>query len=468
MKRIITCGVSAAILTLATFAFAQKSVTIEDTVYLTLKDAKELCLAKNETVLGSRERLIERQADVGIARAGFLPSISLQGSYTQLGKIPAFLMEIPEYTFTPLRVYDFTGNLVGFTEPLTVMTGVDSMELEMGEDKNYLLRGTVQQPLFTWGTLLNSYRIAKINYEMEAENYRKVVNDVKLQVTQAYLGAYLSQETLALMRESYELMGRHVNQVEILYKNGMVQRLDVLRANVELSSLKTQVLRAERDKEIAFSTLKLLIGFPDDVPIILDAEIEHEPYDMTLDDAISIALKKRPDLAALRLTRELTEKALAIESAQNKPTIALVYNYDYKKPVSMAETDWGSDWNVTLAVSMPIFQGGAYFSKVKKRKSQLKQVDFNLSQYENLVRLDVKTNFLMLEQEQEILSYQEENVAQAKAAMELAEEQYNNGLITNLEYMDTQLALTRSKLEWLSSLVSYNVTKEKLIVSMGI
>ncbi|MCK4330840.1 TolC family protein [candidate division WOR-3 bacterium] len=466
MKRMIN-NLIIITLVIASVQVLAEDYSTTDSLHLTLKSAKELATVNNKTILSAKEKLIERQAEIGIARSGFLPSISFEGGYTRLGKIPAFLMEVPEYTITPLMVYDFSGTPSGFTDPITVMTGVDSMELEMGENENYLLRGSIQQTLFTWGTLMNSYRMANINLNIEEENYRKTVDDVMLEVTQAYLGTYLSKEALKLMEESYNQMERHLNQVKRLYDNGMVPRLDLLRANVELSNLKTQVLRAERDMEIAFSSLKMLIGVYGDTHIILDVELDYEPFDITLNEALLTALERRPDLLAMRLSRDLAEKALAIERAQNKPILALIYNYDYKKPVSMASVDWGSDWNVTLALSMPIFQGGSYFSKVRKSKSQLKQLDFGLSQYEDVVKLDVKLNFLALRQELEILSYQKENVAQAEEALELAEEQYNNGMITNLEYMDTQLALIRSKLERLSSLVNYNIAKEKLLISIG-
>ncbi len=463
MKRILSCSIGV-LVAIAMPVIAESSL---DTLHLKLEDAKLLCRENNQTILIAKERIVEKSAEIGIARAAFLPSLSLQGSYTRLGEIPAFMMEVPEYTITPLNVYDFNGFPAGYTEPITVMTGVDSMDLEMGASENYLLRGSLQQPLFTWGTLLNSYRIATINYDIEKENYRKTVNDVMLQVTQSYLGAYLTQGALELMRESYDLMEEHVSQVRALYENGMAQRLDLLRANVELTNLRTQVLRAERDREIAFSALKMSIGVSDDVNIVLDVDLDYRPYNVALEEAFSYALNKRPDFMAFRLTKDLTEKALAIEKAQNKPSLALIYNYDYKKPLSFSEEGWGTDWNITLALSMQIFQGGSHYARIKKRRSQLRQLDFSLTQFEEAIRLEVKTNFLLLEQEEEILSYQEENVAQAEEALELAEEQYNNGLITNLEYMDTQLALTRSKLEWLSSLVSYSIAKEKLLVSMG-
>ena len=468
MRRILMGVTVTAVFLTGVGVFGEDSTsTYKDSLFLTLEDAQKISMEQNQTILIAKERLIEKQAGIGTARAGFLPSISFQGSYTRLGKIPAFSMAIPQYTLTPLGVYDILGNPIGYTDPVMIMTGVDSMELEMGKSENYLFRGSLQQPLFTWGTLLNSYRIASISLEIERENYNKTENEVRLQVTQSFLGTVLVQQTLDLMEESYAQMQRHLEQVEKLYENGMAERLDFLRARVELSNIHTRVVRVRGQVDIATSALKSLLALPQDVELILEEGLEYEPYEIGLEEAMKIAVEKRPEIIAMRLTKEMTEKALSIERARNKPKLALVYNYDYKKPLRMMENKWGTDWNITLALSLPIFQGGSYISKVKQRKAQLKQVEYGLSQFEDVVRLDVKSCWLAVQQEKEILAYQEENVSRAEEALKLAEEKYRNGMITNLEYMDIQLVLTRAKLEWVSSIANYNIAMEKLIVAMG-
>jgi len=468
MRRILMGVTVAAVFLTGVGVFGEDSTsTYKDSLFLTLEDAQKIAMEQNQTILIAKERLIEKQAGIGTARAGFLPSISFQGSYARLGKIPAFSMAIPQYTLTPLGVYDILGNPIGYTDPIMIMTGVDSMELEMGKSENYLFRGSLQQPLFTWGTLLNSYRIASISLEIERENFRKTENEIKLQVTQGFLGAILAKQTLDLMEESYQQMEKHVNQVEKLYENGMAERLDLLRAKVELSNIYTQVVRVRGQVDIATSSLKAFLVLPQDIELILEERLEYKPYEIGLEGATRIAVEERPEIVAMRLAKEISKKALSIERAQNKPKLALMYNYDYKKPIRMSENNWGTDWNIMLVLSMPIFQGGSHISKVKQRKAQLKQVEYGLSQFEDIVRLDVKSSWLALQQEKEILAYQEENVSRAEDALRLAEEKYRNGIITNLEYMDTQLALTRAKLEWLSSLANYNIAMEKLLVAMG-
>jgi outer membrane protein TolC len=50
----------------------------------------------------------------------------------------------------------------------------------------------------------------------------------------------------------------------------------------------------------------------------------------------------------------------------------------------------------------------------------------------------------------------------------MAETGYQNGLVTNLEYLDTQLALTQSRVSYLSSLANHRIAKARLLQAMGI
>ena len=164
---------------------------------------------------------------------------------------------------------------------------------------------------------------------------------------------------------------------------------------------------------------------------------------------------------------DLTNKAINIEKAGFAPNVFAALNYDYKKPVSFSNNNWGTDWNVTVGFTLPIFTGFSRFKKIAERKAQAKQVKYSFEQLEQGIKLEVKSAYINLTQEEEILKYQDENIKQAEEALRLADERYKNGFITNLEYMDTQLALLQARTEYISSLSNYLIARAKLDVAMG-
>jgi outer membrane protein TolC len=87
---------------------------------------------------------------------------------------------------------------------------------------------------------------------------------------------------------------------------------------------------------------------------------------------------------------------------------------------------------------------------------------------EDGVRLEVKALALALSQEAKNAAYQQKNVEVAEAALGLAQASYENGMLTNLEYMDSQLALTQSRVSYLSSLANHRIAQAKLRRATGL
>jgi outer membrane protein TolC len=83
------------------------------------------------------------------------------------------------------------------------------------------------------------------------------------------------------------------------------------------------------------------------------------------------------------------------------------------------------------------------------------------------IRLEVQAQVAALNQEARNIGYQSQNVAVADAALKLAETRYESGLLTNLEYLDTQLALTQSRVAYLTALANYQVARARLRKAIG-
>lgn len=438
-----------------------------DTLTVTLDDAVGLALERNEAVLSARAKVKERQADKGIAFSSFLPSVDLQGTYTRLGRVSEFNLMAPHDTFASVPVYDENDQVIGHTDPFVHAVGVDTMSLALSQADNYLLRATVKQTIFTGGKLLNAYNITRLNYGIGTEQLVKAVDSVTYSVTQSFYNCLTAAEGVKLIRESYAQLERHVGQVQSLYDNGIITKLDLLRAKVGLANLKTQLIRAENSYQLSCDGLKIAIGLKPEDEVETTGSLEYAGYDVPLDSVLKLSAARRPELRMMRDAVSITRKALSIEWAGFSPNVFAAFNYDYKNPVSMGASRWGTDWNVTVGFTMPIFTGFSRAHKIDQRKAQLKQTQYNLQLVEKALEIEVKVAYLNLKQEEEILQFQDDNRRTAEEAFRIADEQYKSGLITNLEYMDTQVALLGAKTEYLSSLSRYLIARAKIAQLTG-
>lgn len=445
------------ILSVLTITFAQV-----DTLQLDVDMAVELALKNNHTVQLAKAKLQEAASGKGAAFGSFLPQISASGTYYRAGTVNE--IGFAKYGEISFPVIGTNGDTIGNTAPILSIVGETTFGL--GSADNFDLRGTVQQTLFTWGKLINAYRIAGLSFNIEQEAFRQAQAQTRVQATEGFYGALLAQQMAELMRESYEQLSRHVNQVQQLYENGLARKLDLMRAKVGLTNIQVQLKQMENTAKLALASLRTTLGLKRNIPIILSGDLEFQLWNIDLIQAIDSALMKRPELMQLRKTVQIADLGTRIALTANLPTAFAQFNYDYKKPVGF-DPEWGTDWNLTVGITMPIFTGLSNWYKLKQAKARQRQSKVGVAMLEDGIRLEVQALVNTLDQETENINAQKENVDVAEEALKLAETSYQNGLITNLEYMDTQLALLQSRVSYLNSLANYKIAKAKLQKAIG-
>lgn len=450
------------ILILIICLFLSISLAQEDTLRLNVDLAVELALKNNRQVQLAKAKLQEVTAGRGVAFSSLLPQISAAGTYYRTGRVNE--ISFAKYGMIPVPVIGTNGDTLGYTAPILTVVGETTFGLGFAD--NYILRGSVQQTLFTWGKLLNAYRIANLTFNMEQEAYRQAQAQVRLQATESFYQALLAQKMKDLMEESYEQLKRHVDQVQVLYDNGLARQLDLMRAKVSLTNGQVQLQQMENNAKLAIASLRIILGLTDEIPIVLSGDLDFLPQKVDFNQALDSAFCKRPELLQMDKSVQITDLFCRIALTANLPTAFVQFNYDYKKPLGF-ENKWGADWNLTLGLSMPIFTGLANWHKVNQAKARQRQARLGLAILKDGIKLEVQALVNTLNQEVENIKNQKENVMVAEAALKIAETSYQNGLITNLEYMDIQLALLQSKVSYLNSLTNYKIAETKLKKAIG-
>jgi len=453
------------------FPFFMKGTEIaspsnNNTLLFSLDEAVMCALEHNEAIIAERGVVKEAEAGVMIARAGFLPKISAQGSYTRLAEVPAF--EMPGPGFIPVygdyMGYPDTTNIIGWT--IGSVDTVNTIAFSMGETENYLARATLTQPLFTWGKILNGYQIAGLNLKAVKENYRKKKNELVFNVTKSFYGIFVLEELSKVTEDAYEQTKRHVDVVEKRYNAGLASDFDLLRAQVQLKNMEPQLIKVGNGLEMAEKGFKTILGLPQERVTELKGELKYEPFEVDVESLINEAITNRPEIKSLSLRKQMAEKVLSLTKRANLPDVALIANYDYKKPLYF-ENEWGTDWNVTIVARMPIFTGLENLGKNKQARERVREVRHYLGMLENMVELEVRSVCLKLKEAEKLVESQKENVTQAEKALAIVEKRYELGLATSLEAMDTQLAVTMAKTNYLRALSDYVIAEAELEKVVG-
>lgn len=432
---------------------------------LSLEEAIDLGLKQNRTLKIAKERVQANEYGVKIARSALFPHLSSGGTYTHLDQRPFIDASGFGRMFDPLMApFEDLVNK-GYLDPATLegLQGDGADRIYVGQADNYIVNLSVQQPLFTGGALRNSYKIAQRNAEAERWNLERDERQVRLDVTEAFLGLVKARGFLEVTEESILQLEAHIGDLENLYAEGMIIENDLLKARVQLSTVRLQNNRAENGVKMASSHLCHLLDLDLDTEIVPE-EIP-EPSGETLqsiDSYTSLALRKRPELKAISARREMGKSLVSLQRAKYFPSLYLIGNYDWRRPNRQYEPEFYGSWNVVLAVQLDLFNWGETHYKIQEAESAYRQIAEAVRLLENGVALEVKQAYLTLLENRRAVELTEETLRQAQENFRVTGENFRAGVATNTDLLDAQADLTRVKTEKIDAHADLLVAQEKL------
>jgi outer membrane protein len=406
-----------------------------DTVHFTLDEAVDYAVVHNPDVEQLTLELQKSEAQVGEALSAFYPQITASGSYVYLGNVP---------------VLEFEG-----------------MQLPFGQAENYSASISLQQVLFSWGKIYNAYKMSDFGKKIAELTLTRKKQDIRYAVTDAFYSILVLHETVSLLKESMIQLERHAEAVETRYKAGLVSRFDLLRAQVQVANLKPQVIETENGLRLAEEGFKMLLGMPLTTQFTISGELEMTDESFDLDTLTTVALEQRIELKSLKYTETIAKLNQAIARRTNLPTIVGGASYNYTKPFGTFENEWGSSLTFNIGFEWPLFTGFNTLAQSKKASVELKEARLALENLGKAVRLEVKQAYLRYAAAREAAVAAKDNVSQAEKAFEIMETRYKNGLATNLEYLDAQLALMQAKTNYLSALKNHHTSKAEIYKAIG-
>ncbi len=426
------------ILTASLFAFSQEKMT------LTLEECIQFALSQNPSHLASEERVEGARSMIKEASAGFFPSLNATGLRSLKEKV--FILEFPSF-----------------------IPGEPPQKVEMDFTRDNQFSFSLSVPIYTGGRLVSGYKQAKYNHLSTEESMRQSEYMTVFNTKRAFFGVLLAREFVKVSEEAVIVAEKHVHNVKTLYEVGMASKFDLLRSEVQLANLKPQQIRAKNSLKVAELSLKTLLGLDLSQPLDIQGELTYEPFEPNLEEALTSALIKRPEIQQLKYQKMMAGEMLKMSKASKFPTVAIQGAYNvWADTLTFKEEDWQSYYSVNLAMSVPIFSGFLAEAQIAKSKSLIKELEFSKKGLEDMILFEVRQAVLKLSEARESLMSQEKNVEQAMESLRIAELNYSEGLATTLDVSSVQAALTQAKTNYSQALYDFVLSRAELDKAIGI
>lgn len=412
-----------------------------DTLTLNLDKALEIALSDNPTMKVAEEEIALKKVAHKETWQNLLPEASIGGTWS--------------HTITAPEM-NLGGN-----------------KFKMGIDDSNTVTGalTVSLPLFA-PSVYRAMSMTKTDIELAVEKSRASKQDLVNQVTKAYYQLMLAQDSYEVLKQSYKVAEENFNVVNAKYQQGAVSEFDKISAEVQMRSVKPNLVSAGNAVTLSILQLKVLMGITANVSLRIDdslAAYENYVFANQL-EAFDEGLVNNSTMKQLDLNWKMLQQNRKSLNANFMPSLATTYSYQYQSVSNpnwkLFHYDWANSSSLVFNLSIPIFRA-SNFTKLKTNRIQMNQLAQNRIDTERKLNMQATSYRNNMAASSEQVSSNKENVYQAKKAVEIAGKRYEVGRGTVLELNNSQVQLTQAELTYNQSIYDYLVAKADLDQVLG-
>ncbi|SHK39562.1 TolC family protein [Chryseobacterium polytrichastri] len=329
----------------------------------------------------------------------------------------------------------------------------------------------VQQAIFDQRVFIG-LKAAKSTREFYVLNAQLTNEQIIENVATAYYQVFVQVENLKTIEASYANTQKVRNVIKSLVDNGLAKAIDLDRTNVQLTNIGSNKQTLINSVELSKNALKFYMG----VPIGTDIELEEKSIEpkpeliasnVNLDDRLEIKVKTK--------NRELLQFNKKATEAYLYPTVSLQANYGWagtgkKFPLTNGLNNgvlWSDYSAIGLNINVPIFTGGATKAKIQQAEIDIQDLDMDIQNTQLTLSLDYKNAITNMENSIINIQSTKDNVDLAERVQNNTQSNYQYGLATLTEVLDSENALTQAKQNYSNALLDYKQAEIKLIKAKG-
>ncbi len=397
------------------------------------------CMAlarRNAYTRAARLQVEAEQGALQSTRASLWPTLQAQAGYGYNSYVQSFTQRV----------------IVGF-DPVTGRPLFREFPVEFGQHHSYQVAFNLSWPVFTWGRLRDLVRAQEAQVEAQRLQARQTREQVALTAGQLYLQLLVLRQGVAISREVVQNLEEHEALVRQRYEAGLATHLEHLQARVQLQNARSQLHSLEAAYHSLQEQLREFLDLPDTVmPVPTDSL---GPPQLPPVDTYLRQVEQRLDLQILGVQRQQLEALYRATDNSNKPSLVFQASYLFRKPQGFEGT-WGSSYTLTLGLQMPIFDGFQREGDLRRLGALRDLQHLWLHKRLQEARAEVRRLYQEAQVEQQNYETQRENLALAREALSVAREQYEQGLISQMEFLNVQNTYAQARYAVLQALAAFH------------
>ena len=420
-------------------ALGTANLYAQDTLSISKNDLLQKVTENNLQIKVAEKSFQSAKADYRQSNALFLPNINV--SHTGIS------------TTNPLMAFGSKLN----QEILTASDFNPALLNDPDVTQNFATKIEVQQPLFNLdGFYGRQAAKAKMDaFQLQTERTKEYL---ELEVSKAYMQLQLAYKAVKVLEKANTTAQGNLKLVENYFKNGMLQKTDLLNVQVRVNEITNQLQYAKSNVQNASDYLAFLLnedmaGKTFKPAEVLDNSIAIETINTTISDS-------RKDIQAMLKSSEAYKKMFQSSKFGFLPRLNAFGSYELYDQNIFGTSAKG--YLVGAQLSWNIFDGFKTIGKTQKAKADFEKAEIETEQYKKQSQLELsKTNRQLVDAENKV-NLSKLAFEQSQEAFRIRQNRFTQGLEKTTDLLMAETQMAQKELEHLQAIFEYNFTKQYL------
>ena len=318
----------------------------------------------------------------------------------------------------------------------------------------------LEQPIFTYNKTKMQLKRLEFNLEKAKIQYALAQLNIEKNVTSAFYGVYQSYKRLVTAREAFQSQKENYELIKNKVEQGLIAQEELFQAEVTLATNENSLADTEMSYENTKDQFKQTLGLPLDIDISILPNIQIDPVQVDVNQAVKYALDQRMEIRQQQIAIEEGIFSLIEAKDNNKfkgsisARVGLMGQGD-KFNGAFSKPDDNETIGVTLTV--PLWDWGARKANIRSSELSNENTEISNAEERKSIMLDVRQLCRELPKLLRQIDIARQTVSNAERTYDINVEKYRNGALTGMELKNQQTQLTDAKNALTDAIISYKL-----------
>lgn len=414
-----------------------QKVFSQDTISISKPELEHKILDNNLQVKMAQKEAELADAELLGTRAMYLPNIN--ASYT--------------FSNTNNPLYAFGSRL---NQESITMTDFNPDNLNSPKSiSNFATKLEIQQPIINMDAVYQK-KVGQVKSEVLKIKTERTKEYVQFELKKAYMTLQMAYKMVETLENARTTTLANKKVIDNYYKNGIVQKSEVLYMDVRLKEIENQIQFAKSNVKNASDYLYFLLDENYQNKVLKPSEALEYQENM-VENNLTLNINRK-DLQAYQKSLEAYDLMIKSSKAKFLPKLNAFGSFEmYDNKIAHFDAN---GYLAGIQLSWNVFDGLKAKSEQEKYKAELSKAETEIQQYQKQSELELNKTSRQVQDVENKINLTKLAWEQSREAYRIRKNRYDQGLEKSADLLTSETQMSQKELEHIQAIFEYNTTLE--------